>query len=124
MSVFKTINKKTILNKHDIILIQFIHYGFINKISLSNAELNCISLLADAKEYDLSDFCEYIVDKEIFSSTQTVRNSIIKMEKLGLVVKFGKSKKRSIKINPDLNIQTEGNIYLNLNIYHVDTKKS
>ena len=124
MSTFKTINKKTILDKHNTILIQFIHYGFINKINLSNAELNCISLLANLKEYDLSDFCEYIVDKEIFASTQTVRNSIMKMERLGLVIKYGKSKKRSIKINPDLNIQTEGNIYLNYNIYHVETKES
>ena len=46
------------------------------------------------------------------------------MERLGLVIKYGKSKKRSIKINPDLNIQTEGNIYLNYNIYHVETKES
>lgn len=124
MATFKTVNKKVVLDKEQIVKIQFIYYLFLNKMTLSNAEIDCICLLSELKEHDLSDFCEKVVDTDIFASTQTVRNSIMKMEKLGLVVKFGKSKKLNIKLNPDVNIQTDGNIYLNYNLYYVKSQES
>ena len=64
-----------------------------------------------------------ISDKKIFKSSQSCRNALAKAEKKNLIIKKG-SNKKTIIINPDMNIQTEGTILLDSKILGVETKES
>ena len=95
----------------DIVKFQILTHCYLNKIQVSDADLNCLTLLAINGEQELTQFCNIVHIEEIFRSTQTVRNALTKAEKKNLILKEGKSKKR-IAINPSLKIQTTGNILL------------
>ncbi len=141
MAEVNLVEKKTKMNHTDIIKFQLMTYCFIYKKRLSDSELNCLSLLGAYGEYELGDFCllpeisneearnklgssydKSIHGKGIFSSAQTVRNFLSKAEKLNLILKQGKNTKK-IKINPNLKIQTDGNILLKYMMIHVTKKK-
>ena len=92
-------------------------------IPVSNLDLNCLTLLALTGEKELTDFCTTAAEKEIFGSSQSVRNALTKTEKRQLIIKQGKSKKK-IKINPELKIQTQGNILLDYKIVRVESKEA
>ena len=72
---------------------------------------------------ELTSFCTDISKKKIFKSSQSCRNALAKAEKKNLIIKNG-SNKKTICINKDLNIQTEGIILLDYKILGVETKKS
>jgi hypothetical protein len=72
---------------------------------------------------ELTLFCEDISKKEIFKSPQSCRNALTKAEKKKLIIKNG-SNKKTISINSDLNIQTEGIIFLDYKLVSIETKKS
>ncbi len=57
------------------------------------------------------------------ASPQTIRNVLIKVEKEKLLIRSGK-KRKVITINPDLKVQTKGNILLNFKFVHIDTKEA
>jgi hypothetical protein len=57
---------------------------------------------------------------KIFKTPQSVRNSLNKMEKKGILVKSGKGKKKLV-INPDIGLIKEGNILLNYNLLCIET---
>jgi hypothetical protein len=123
MAKFKVIENKISLGETNIVKVQLMIHCFVKGIVLSSSELDCLTLLAKMGDWDLSDFCEVVVSEDIFSSSQTVRNCIVKMERLGFIVKSGKSKKRVISINPSFNIVSSGNIFLNYKMFHVATEK-
>jgi hypothetical protein len=141
MAEVNLVEKKTKMNHTDIIKFQLMTYCFIYGKRLSDSELNCLSLLGAYGEYELGDFCllpeisneetrnrlgssyeKLVHGKGIFSSAQTVRNFLSKAEKLNLIIKEGKNTK-TIKINPNLKVQTEGNIVLDYKIIHVTKKE-
>ncbi len=70
-------------------------------------------MLSLAGTVELSHFCNDTSSDEdaIFKSPQTVRNSINKAKKIGLVINDSVNKKH-VLINPNLKIQTEGSILL------------
>jgi hypothetical protein len=70
-------------------------------------------------DINMSDFCEQVVNEEIFGNVQTTRNFITKSVRDKLVVRSGMGNK-VISLNSDLNVLTEGNILLNLKIYRVE----
>ena len=88
-------------------------------LSISSSDLECLTILAITGECNLTEFCDYVSDLEIFSSSQSVRNSLNKSEAKKLIVKKGKSKK-SITINPILKLQTNGNIFLDMKFLRKD----
>ena len=59
---------------------------------------------------------------EIFKTPQSVRNSINKIENIGLINKKGKSKKK-IYVNPEMNIQSQGNIFIEIKLLRKDESK-
>ncbi len=141
MAEVNLVEKKTRMNHADIIKFQLMTYCFIYSKRLSEAELNCLSLLGSYGEYELGDFCllpevsnedvrnkmgkaydKNIHGKGIFSSAQTVRNFLSKAEKLGLINKKGKNTK-TILLNPNLKVQTKGNILLQYKIAYVTKKE-
>lgn len=111
MAVVNQVDKKAKLDKFSIVQFQILTHCFLTGIVLSPAELTCLSMLALDGEQELNSFCQKMHGLSIFKSSQTVRNTISKAEKNTLVIKEGKSKKR-IKINPEIKVQTEGNILL------------
>ena len=128
-------------SKADIIKYQLLNYCFLNRIKLSECDMDCLVLLGLAGEQELVKFCshEAISDELIkherwykeefsskgkkrglFKSSQSVRNFINRQTKKGLIVKQGKSKKK-IKLNPDLGIYTGGSVLLNYKIAYLES---
>jgi hypothetical protein len=113
MAIVNQVQKRVKMPKWDIVQFQILTYCFINKISINESDLNCLTLLSFNQPIALTDFCYDASSEEgwIFKSPQTVRNAINKAEKQNLVVKDVKNKKM-IALNPDIKIQTEGTILL------------
>lgn len=105
------VDKKVIMGHTDIVRFQILTHCILEKISVSDADLDCLTLLALNGKHELQSFCELVSEKNIFKSIQTVRNVLAKVEKKGLIVKDGKNKKK-ILINPALKIQVNGTILL------------
>ena len=80
---------------------------------MSESDLDCLTLLSFNQPIELTNFCYDASSEEdwIFKSPQTVRNSVNKAEKNGLVVKDSDNKKL-IQLNPALKIQTKGTVLL------------
>ena len=92
---------------------------------MSESDLNCLTLLSFNEPIELTNFClDASAEEEwIFKSPQTVRNSINKAEKNGLVIKDPNNKKL-IKLNPNLKIQTSGTVLLDYKFLGHDTEES
>jgi hypothetical protein len=92
---------------------------------MSESDLNCLTLLSFNEPIELTHFCYDASAEEdwIFKSPQTVRNCINKAEKNGLVIKDTDNKKL-IMLNPDLKIQTKGNVLLDYKFLGNDTQES
>lgn len=114
------VNKQVEMARSEIIKFQIITHCYINKLVMSESDYNCLTLLGALGESDLTEFCTLASTHNIFKSTQTVRNCIVKMEKQGIITKVGRSKKR-IALSPDLQIQANGQILLNYKFFHVGT---
>jgi len=125
MTLVNQVQKRVKLPKWEIVKFQILTHCYINRITMSESDLNCLTLLSFNEPVELSNFCLDASSEEdwIFKSPQTVRNSINKAEKNGLVIK-DKSNKKIIKLNPDLKIQTEGVVLLDYKFVSNDTKEA
>lgn len=125
MALVNQVQKRVKLPKWEIVKFQIFTHCYINRITMSESDLNCLTLLSFNEPVELSNFCLDASSEEdwIFKSPQTVRNSINKAEKNGLVIK-DKSNKKIIKLNPDLKIQTEGVVLLDYKFLSNDTKEA
>jgi len=123
MAKANLVEKRVQMGHRDIIKYQIITQCFINKIQLSDSELDCLTLLGAYGECELADFCNSAVEENIFKTAQTVRNFLTKVEKkTKMVVKNGTSRKK-IQLNPELKVQAEGNIVLDYKIVHIVTQE-
>jgi len=120
MAIVNQVDKKVKMDKWGIVKYQLVTHCFLSTIQLSNAELNCLTILVLDGEQELTSFCNNIFEKKIFSSAQSARNCLAKLEKKGLIVKEGKNKKKII-INPTLNIHSTGNVLLDFKFLSVAT---
>ena len=117
------IDKKVSLSQFDIIRFQLTLYCFLNNIKISPAQLNTLAYLGMWGEMNISDFCDQIVEEEIFGNPQTVRNFILQSVRAGYVVRKGKGKKL-IELSESVDLSSEGNILLNLKVYYVESQES
>jgi hypothetical protein len=122
MAIVNQVQKKIRMEVWDITKFQLAIHCHLHDISISSLDLNCLTLLALYGEKELTEFCEAAVEKKIFGSSQSVRNALAKAEKRKLIVKQGRSKKK-IQINPEIRIQTNGNILLDYKIVRIESKK-
>lgn len=116
------VDKVIRLNKLEIIRYQLMHHCFINKIRLSDTELSCLSLLGQLGEVRLSEFNKIASSKaggNILGSAMAIASCLSKIERTGLFVKKNNGKK-VIFLNPTLNIQSEGNIIINLKLIKLE----
>ena len=125
MALVNQVQKRVRLPKWEIVKFQIFTHCYINSITMSESDLNCLTLLSFNEPIELSNFCLDASSEEdwIFKTPQTVRNSINKAEKNGLVIKDVNNKKM-IKINPDLKIQTDGVVLLDYKFVSNDTKET
>lgn len=134
MAKFNVVDKKVNMSLEEIIKFQIITYCYIHKITLSESDLSCLTLLALNKKIELSDFCNACCDpanrdkdtdvsyqKAIFKTPQTVRNCVARMKNYNIISRDGS---KIIELNPELSIQQEGNILLNFKMFHLGTKES
>jgi hypothetical protein len=137
MAKFNVVDKKVNMSLEDIVKFQVMMYCYTHKITISEADLNCLTLLGLNKKAELSDFCNACCDPEekdkdsdlpyqkvIFKTPQTVRNCIAKMKNYNIINKDGLGHSKIIELNPELSIQSEGNVLLNFKMYHIGTQES
>jgi hypothetical protein len=137
MAKFNVVDKKVNMSLEDIIRFQIVTYCYIHKITLSEADINCLTLLGLNKKAELSEFCNACCDstnrdkepiipyqKAIFKTPQTVRNCIARMKNYNIINKDGLGHNKTIELNPELSIQAEGNVLLNFKIFHIGTQES
>lgn len=131
MAKFAIVDKNVQMDLTEIVKYQLITHCYVKGIILTESELECLTLLAFTGDCELSLFCDMVVDKAIFKSTQTVRNCLVKLEKLNLISKKklndipkeSRSKKK-INVSDDIVICNKGNILLNYKIVHVGTQEA
>jgi hypothetical protein len=142
MAKVNVVTKDVRMDLDQIIKFQLITHAYIKGISLSELDLDCLTTLAKLGESELTEFCNLMADKRLQeklqvwkpdpensgarrpeASPQTIRNVLIKVEKESLLEKTGKGRKK-ISLNPELKIQTEGNILLNHKILYVESQES
>jgi len=119
MAIVNQVDKRVRMQLQEIVKYQLLTHCYLYKIPVSDADLNCLTLLAIEGEQELTNFCNKASDKDIFSSTQSVRNCLTKAEKKSLIVKEGKNKKK-ISINPTIKVYSSGNILLDFKFLCVE----
>ena len=112
MAIVKQVQKKVVMSKKDIIKFQLLTHCYLNKITVSNSDLECLTLLSSVGPMELTHFCyDASEEHKIFKSQQTVRNCINKCIKSNLIKKDPKNKKL-ISIGDDVKVETIGTIFL------------
>lgn len=132
MAVVNQVRKSGYMDLWDIVKFQVLMHCHLNQITLSDSDLECLTLLALNGESELTSFCNAACEEEermkdsnlsfekpIFKTPQSVRNSINKIENKRLIVKKGRSKKK-ISVDPDLKLQTKGNIFVEIKFLRKD----
>jgi len=118
-----TVDRLVSMSLHDIVRWQISNHCFAENIKTSPNELKTLALLSEWGEINFSDFCQQVSDKGIYSNPQTVRNFILKCIKSKLVVRKGKGLK-VIEMSDEIEILSEGNIVINMKIYHAEKQES
>lgn len=124
MALVNQVQKRVKMPKWDLVKYQILTHCYINKISLSESDLDCLTLLSFNQPIELTDFCYDASSEEgwIFKSPQTVRNSINKSEKNSLIVRSEENKK-IIMLNPNMKVQTEGTVLLDYKFLGYDSQE-
>lgn len=115
--------KKIGLDLYDIIRFQINLHCFLNNIRISPAQLDTLAYLGMWGEINFSDFCEQIVEEDIFGNPQTARNFILKCVRDGLVVRTGTGKKL-ISLSEVFELLNQGTILIDMKVYHVSESKN
>ncbi len=102
---------------------QILTYCFFENILISNSDLKFLMELSKNNKIELTQFCNTLVDMEIFKSPQSARNAITKAEKKQLLTKNGINKK-TISISKSINVQTNGLVLLDYKILGNESKES
>jgi len=142
MAKVNLVDKKVQMRLAEIIKFQLISHCYINRITLSELDLDCLTELGLLGQAELGEFCSLMAEKRLqerleiwandpeksvstrpSASPQTIRNVLIKVEKENLLKKEGTSRKK-ISLSPDLKIQTSGNIVLNYKVFHLEAQKA
>lgn len=102
-----------------IVRMQIAIHCFLNDILLTKTELDCLALLGCRGRMRLNKFCALAAEVGVLGSSTAVNNCLARVEKSRLFLKEGAGKKH-ILLNPELGIQTTGNIILNYKFVSVN----
>ena len=123
MAIVNQVDKRVKMSGWQIVKYQILTHCYLYNIQVSESDVDCLTLLAMEGDQELTSFCNKAHDKQIFSSTQSVRNCLTKSEKKGLIKKEGKNKKK-IFINPELKVHSSGNILLDFKFLSIASTES
>jgi len=123
MAKVNQVRKTVRMDLWNIVRFQIATHCTLKQLNVSDLDLNCLTFLALGGEQPLTEFCDTATKNKIFGSSQSVRSAITKAEKKDLVIKNGDYNKL-IKLNPDLKIQTTGNILLDYKFVRVESENS
>ena len=123
MAIVNQVDKRVRMSTWQIVKYQILTHCYLYDIPVSEADLNCLTLLAMEGDQELTSFCNKAYERKIFSSTQSVRNCLTKAEKKNLIKKEGKNKKK-IYIHPDLKVYATGNILLDFKFLSIASQES
>ncbi len=123
MAVVNQVRKTVRMDLWNIVKFQLATHCILKDLNVSDLDLNCLTFLAIGGEQPLTEFCDAATKNKIFGSSQSVRSAITKAEKKNLVYKNGGYNKL-VKINPELKIQTSGNILLDYKFVSLDSEAS
>ena len=56
MAIVKQVQKKVVMSRKDIIKFQLLTHCYINKITVSNSDLECLTLLSSLGSIELTHF--------------------------------------------------------------------
>ena len=101
---------------------QIMTYCFFNNILISNSDLKFLAELSKNKDIELTKFCLKLVQDGVFKSPQSARNAITKAERKSLLIKKGNNKK-TIALQKNISIQTEGLVLLDYKILGSESKE-
>jgi hypothetical protein len=120
--IVNQVSKKVKMSKNDIVKYQLLTHCYLERINVSNADLDCLTMLAFNDEIELTEFCNYASDEGIFKTPQSVRNAIIKFERKGMIEKNGKGRKM-IKLAHSLNVQSTGTVLLDYKFVSIESQE-
>jgi hypothetical protein len=123
MARVNQVRKTVRMDLWNIVRFQIATHCTLKELNVSDLDLNCLTFLALGGEQPLTEFCDAATKNKIFGSSQSVRSAITKAEKKDLVIKNGGYNKL-IKLNPDLKVQTNGNILLDFKFLRVESENS
>lgn len=117
------VHKKTRLTLREGLEFQLLTYCFIKDLSISAADRKALVELIVYGPTPLKDFCSHITSLNIFKSSQSTRNALSKLEKMGLIYKTGKSRKEII-IHPGCEIINKPAVLLQFEFLAHGTNRS
>lgn len=120
--IVNQVSKKVKMGKGDIVKYRLLTHCYLEKINVSNADLDCLTMLAFNGEIELTEFCNNASDEGVFKTPQSVRNAVIKFERKGMIEKNGKGRKM-IKLSPSLNVQAKGNVLLDYKFVSLESEE-
>ena len=120
--IVNQVSKKLKLDKDILVKYQLLTHCYLEGINVSNADLDCLTMLAFNEEIELTEFCNYVSDEGVFKTPQSVRNAVIKFERKGMIEKNGKGRKL-IKLSANLNIQVKGNVLLDYKFVSIEPQE-
>jgi len=123
MAEITVVDKKIRLSLYDIIRFQLTMYCFTNGVKMSPAQLNTLAYLGLWGDMNISDFCDQIVEEDVFGNPQTVRNFILKAIRDGHVTRKGTGNK-IICLSDNVEMENEGNIWMKLNVIYAEAEES
>lgn len=108
----------------DIVRFQIAFYCYINKITVTEQNLDCLTLLTISGETEIGEFCDKAARNSVFKNAQSARTALQFLEKKELIqtYKIGKNKKR-LKLHEKVIVQAEGNILMNIKILRVEANQ-
>ena len=132
MAVVNKVQKSGYMDLWEIVSFQVNLHCHLNSVNISDSDIECLTLLAINGETELTAFCNAACneeerdkdilakhEREIFKTPQSVRNSINKLERMSLIDKKGKSKKK-VSVNNKMQIQASGNIFIEVKYLRKD----
>lgn len=108
--------KRMTMTKQEIIQFQLLVHCHVQKIHISSADLDCLTLLGQKGSAELTGFCKLVAESNVFKTAQSSRNALGRLQEKGLIIIEGKSRKK-LYLNPDIKIQGTGNILVDIKCF-------
>ena len=128
----KKVNKKLRMTTKDVIRYQILtEIMFFRNETLIPSDIEILTLLIMSGPIELGKFClmsakiiyPNAAPEEISTRAQNIRNRIVKLEKRNIVVK-SKTGRKTIALNPSIDIHAKGNILLDYNYLALESNKA